>query len=348
VHGPGAGAVQRIGFVDHRGQRVAYATLGAGPLLLCDLGRLHHLDVFWRYPPYRRLVEALAERFTVVRWDRPGCGLSERGAADFTIGGELALFDRLLAELGAARVAVLASGSSTPVMIANAAARPERVTRLALFAAWTRPPPGSAGYRGALDRLLRTRFDLAVHVLAQATGSGCGAEAVRWLAAAYRQVASGATIAQWLNETVRTDVRGALARVASPTLVLYRRDDPSRRLGDARDVAAAIRDGVLLPLEGTEGVIWEGDVQTMLAPLTRFLAGGAEPAVEVEPGGATMTPRERAVAELVALGLTNADIALRLGIGRRTVESHLERLRSKLGLVTRAELAAWTSRHIGR
>ncbi|HSR24095.1 MAG TPA: helix-turn-helix transcriptional regulator, partial [Candidatus Eisenbacteria bacterium] len=67
---------------------MAYATLGAGPALLCDLGRLHHLDVFWRYPPYRRLVEGLAQRFTVVRLDRPGCGLSERDEADFTIDGE--------------------------------------------------------------------------------------------------------------------------------------------------------------------------------------------------------------------------------------------------------------------
>ena len=93
----GTGSGQRLGFFEHRGRRVAYATLGDGPLLLCDLGRLHHLDVFWRYPPYRRLVEALARRFTVVRWDRPGCGLSEPGQADFTLAGEVALFDRLLA-----------------------------------------------------------------------------------------------------------------------------------------------------------------------------------------------------------------------------------------------------------
>jgi non-specific serine/threonine protein kinase len=50
------------------------------------------------------------------------------------------------------------------------------------------------------------------------------------------------------------------------------------------------------------------------------------------------------VAELVAEGLTNAEIAVRLGIGRRTVESCLERVRSKLGLLKRADLAAWTAR----
>ena len=64
-------------------------------------------------------------------------------------------------------------------------------------------------------------------------------------------------------------------------------------------------------------------------------------------GAVTVTAREREIADLVALGLTNAAIADRLGIGRRTVESHLERLRAKLGLVTGAQLAAWTSRAVG-
>ena len=336
---------QRIRFLDHAGHRVAYATLGAGPALLCDLGRLHHLDVFWRYPPYRRLVETLAQRFTVVRWDRPGCGLSERRAGDFTMDGELAIFDLLLDGLRLSELSVLAAASSAPVMITVAAERPERVTRLAVFGAWTRPRPESASYRGALDGLLRTRFSLAVDVLARSTGSGCEPGAIRWLAGAYRQVASGDVIAQWLTETVRMDVRDALGRVGCPTLVLHRRDDPSNDLQQARDVAAGIRDAVLLPLDGTEGLIWEGDVQAVVGPLIGFLAGGADAEPAPAAGGPSVTERERAVAELVALGLTNADIADRLGIGRRTVESHLERLRAKLGLASRAELAAWSSRN---
>ncbi|HEY7199933.1 MAG TPA: LuxR C-terminal-related transcriptional regulator [Candidatus Dormibacteraeota bacterium] len=340
----GAGADQRIFFLDHGGGRVAYAILGAGPVLMCDLGRLHHLDVFWRYPPYRRLVEALGRRFTVLRWDRPGCGLSERARGDFTLEGELALFDRLLAVVGAERLPVLAAASSAPVMMTVAARRPERVSRLAVFGAWTQARPELVGYRGALDGLLRSRFPLAVDVLAQATGSGCDAKAVRWLAGAYRQVASGDVIAKWLAETVRMDVRDTLARVRCPTLVLHRRDDPSSNLQQARDVAAGIRDAVLVAVDGTEGVIWEGDVQALVGPLTGFLSASAPDPGPAEAPETGITEREREVAGLVALGMTNADIAERLGIGRRTVESHLERLRSKLGLATRTELAAWSSR----
>jgi hypothetical protein len=37
VGGPGLGRGQRIGYVEHADCRVAYATLGSGPPLLCDV-----------------------------------------------------------------------------------------------------------------------------------------------------------------------------------------------------------------------------------------------------------------------------------------------------------------------
>jgi hypothetical protein len=50
------------------------------------------------------------------------------------------------------------------------------------------------------------------------------------------------------------------------------------------------------------------------------------------------------VASLVAEGLTNGAIAARLFISERTVESHLERIRRKLGFHHRSEVAAWIAR----
>jgi DNA-binding CsgD family transcriptional regulator len=52
-----------------------------------------------------------------------------------------------------------------------------------------------------------------------------------------------------------------------------------------------------------------------------------------------LTPREREVAELVAEGLTNGQIARRLNASERTAVSHLERIRAKLGVRSRTEIA---------
>lgn len=54
-----------------------------------------------------------------------------------------------------------------------------------------------------------------------------------------------------------------------------------------------------------------------------------------------LSPREEDVARLVADGLTNREIASRLGIAERTVESHLDSIRAKLGVRTRTQVAVW-------
>jgi predicted ATPase/DNA-binding CsgD family transcriptional regulator len=54
-----------------------------------------------------------------------------------------------------------------------------------------------------------------------------------------------------------------------------------------------------------------------------------------------LTKREQQVAELVAHGLSNKDVAARLVIAPRTAEAHVERILAKLGFTTRTQLAAW-------
>lgn len=61
-------------------------------------------------------------------------------------------------------------------------------------------------------------------------------------------------------------------------------------------------------------------------------------------GWASLTPAERQVAALVASGLTNPQIGEQLFISRRTVQTHLAHIFAKLGVSTRAELAAEVTR----
>ena len=54
-----------------------------------------------------------------------------------------------------------------------------------------------------------------------------------------------------------------------------------------------------------------------------------------------LTAREREVAALIADGLSNRDIAERLVLGERTIETHVGNVLSKLGFTSRAQVAAW-------
>jgi DNA-binding CsgD family transcriptional regulator len=64
-------------------------------------------------------------------------------------------------------------------------------------------------------------------------------------------------------------------------------------------------------------------------------------------GWAGLTPTELRVAGAVADGLSNPQIAERMFISRRTVATHLTSIFRKLGVSSRAELAAMAARRGG-
>jgi DNA-binding NarL/FixJ family response regulator len=66
-------------------------------------------------------------------------------------------------------------------------------------------------------------------------------------------------------------------------------------------------------------------------------------ATSSQPGG--LTRREREIAELVARGLTNRQIADLLHVAERTAENHVQHILTKLGFQNRSQIAAWTTRH---
>ena len=54
------------------------------------------------------------------------------------------------------------------------------------------------------------------------------------------------------------------------------------------------------------------------------------------------------MAGLVAAALTNANIAARLNLSVRSVEAYLRAIRAKLGLRSRAQVAAWATAQADR
>ena len=54
-----------------------------------------------------------------------------------------------------------------------------------------------------------------------------------------------------------------------------------------------------------------------------------------------LTRRELEIAELVAQGMSNKEIAGRLVISTRTVEAHVEHILTKLAFTSRSQIAAW-------
>jgi DNA-binding CsgD family transcriptional regulator len=91
-------------------------------------------------------------------------------------------------------------------------------------------------------------------------------------------------------------------------------------------------------LPGRSHLPYAGDTHELVATIRRFLG------LRVARRGAReLTPRQEEVAALIAEGRTNREIATRLGIDERSAEGHAERIRTRLGFTSRAQIAAWVA-----
>lgn len=76
-------------------------------------------------------------------------------------------------------------------------------------------------------------------------------------------------------------------------------------------------------------------------------AGGVHSGGREERSSADLTPQETAVAGLVTRGMSNREVGAELHVSTKTVQYHLTRIYSKLGIRSRAELAAHRSAQPG-
>jgi DNA-binding CsgD family transcriptional regulator len=171
-----------------------------------------------------------------------------------------------------------------------------------------------------------------------------------WAARLERHTASPGDVETMTRAAFRYDVRSLLPDVAVPTLVVHRRDDPGAPVEHGRYLADHIPGATYVELSGQEHTYFLGDHDAILGPVRAFIdervAGGsmqsavrrAERRGNYGHGWDALTPAEREVATLVAQGLTNAEVADRLGASRFTVDGRLRRIFTKLDVTTRVEL----------
>jgi DNA-binding CsgD family transcriptional regulator len=81
-------------------------------------------------------------------------------------------------------------------------------------------------------------------------------------------------------------------------------------------------------------------VEVTVRQVTLYAPAGAVPGAG-SPQAGLLSRREEQVAELIARGMRNREIAERLEVSQRTVDTHVEHIFAKLGIRSRTRLAAW-------
>lgn len=94
---------------------------------------------------------------------------------------------------------------------------------------------------------------------------------------------------------------------------------------------------VRVPPRRAEQLEGEGVRLTAAELLDEVLGRGEGDAAPLSP----LSRREHEIAGLIGQGLTNGEIAEHLTISKRTVETHVEHIKTKLGFARRARIVAW-------
>jgi pimeloyl-ACP methyl ester carboxylesterase len=320
------------------GRRVACAVSGSGPPLLLVPGWLSHLELGWAIPAERMFHEALSSGRTLVRFDRPGCGLSDAYDGPRTMALELDTISAVVEALGFSRMDVFGWSLGAAVAAQWAADRPETVDRLVLYGGWaTGASIGDDDSRRHLVGLLGTHWGLGSDLLTDVFAPDADAGTRRTTASYQRAASSAETAVALLGLAYELDVLAALPRIQAPTLVLHRRGDRAAPVAEGRVLAQRIPGAELVELEGRSHLPAMGDAEAVVTEVRRFL--GLPRLRRAVPTG--LTARQTEVAALVAEGLTNRQLAERLHITERSAESHLERIRLRLGFSSRSQVAAW-------
>jgi pimeloyl-ACP methyl ester carboxylesterase/DNA-binding CsgD family transcriptional regulator len=308
-----------------------------------------HLELQWRDVSFRRFFEALTRGRLLVRYDRLGVGLSDRKLQP----GEPSLEDdkstllAVLDQLEHERCILFGGSSAGPTAAAFAASHPERVERLVLYGAFENGAEiTSSEFAASLVSLVRAHWGAGSRMLADVfVPSGDDAER-RSFARFQRESATAEVAASMLESVYRLDVREVLPLVTTPTLVVHRRSDTAIPYERGREVAARIPSARLVPLGGREHFPWNGDSVSVIRAVNAFLAGYKILPAPLDQGldQNRLSGREREVLSLVAVGLTDREIASQLTISEHTVHRHVANIRRKLGQSTRAAAATEAAR----
>ena len=303
-----------------------------------------HLEMDWRNPLFRQFTDVLAERFTVIRYDPLGTGLSDRAGPPVTsLADEVAGLNAVIDEVGD-RVHLFGGSSGSCVAAAYAATYPQRVDRLALYGSYPRGADiAEPGARESILAAVARHWGVGSRLLADIFLPEASAaerdELVRLQQACTTKENAAATLAA----VYTVDVREHLAAITAPTLVVHRRDDRAIPFALGQEVATLVPGAVFVALDGMDHFPWRGDGAAVAQAVLSFLTG------ERRAGNRTATTlselsglsdREVEVLRLVAQGSSDQEIARQLGLSVHTVHRHVANVRLKLDVPSRAAAAA--------
>jgi pimeloyl-ACP methyl ester carboxylesterase/DNA-binding CsgD family transcriptional regulator len=334
---------QDLHFTQVDGRRVAYATVGDGPLLVFGAKWVSHLEEEWDDARARAFYEDLAHGHRVVRYDRLGAGLSDRALPrPASIELDTRTLQSVIDASGGGEPATVFACSCSSMGTASLAAHsPELIRKIVFFGSYVSRDDLPEVTRRSLIDFVRVNWALAAQMLAGLILPHASGDEIAALSRHKRRAADAELAAAFLELELFGDSRPFLPHVTMPALVLHRRGDRAVPISRGRELAALLPNARFIALSGDSHLPHVDDQREV----QRALAGFLDDAAPIDANGdSPLSQREAEVLRLVAVGLSNREIASSLVLSEHTVHRHVANILRKLTQSSRAAAAAHATR----
>ena len=327
------------------GIRIAWAESGSGAPLVKAATWLTHLEYDLESPVWHHWTRFLSEQFRYIRYDERGCGMTEWDIGDLSMERRLADLETVIDAAGISEpVTLLGMSHGATVCVQYAVRHPERVARMIFCGGFARgvlrrnDPDAVRTYEAIIELSSMWGSDNPSfrQVFTSRFIPGGTDEQVKWFNDLCLKTAAPELAGALLRARAVTDVTPLLSQVRTPTLVLHARHDGVAPISEGRLLATEIPNAHFIELDSRNHVLlqdepaWTRFQDAVLDFTGRGRAADTDAFRE-------LSPRERETLALLAGGLSNSDIAERLGISEKTVRNHLSHLFDKLGVWSRAQ-----------
>lgn len=265
---------------------IAYQVLGDGPIdLLMYTGLIIPIDCMDEEPSMARFQRRLASFGRLIRFDKRGIGLSDRGSPSAQPTHEQWVQDGIavLDAVGSERAAVLAPGGDTASGVMVAATHPDRASHLVIMNGAARLMSAPDYPNGVPQSLIEPSLRLTAEPdavdqgfdsLAMLAPSVAEDPAFRsWFDRAGNLGATPAVARAGWAALLRTDVRHFLPQIGVPTLIIQRASIRALGVGHGRYLAEHVPGAKYVELSGADTLYWVGDSGPMLDEIEEFLTG---------------------------------------------------------------------------